>query len=73
MNKLKAFGLLGLAAVFFVITGATLAALIFALRVENTLAAVESAFGSLVIALGCLALGVKSFRAGKARLKAEGS
>lgn len=52
--------------------GAAVVAMVRALTVQSTLPAIESAFGSLVIAIILLALARQSFKAGMARLKDQG-
>lgn len=47
--------------------GAAVVAMVRALTVESTLPAIESAFGSMVIAIILLALARQSFKAGMAR------
>lgn len=59
---LLAAGVLGMASL------AAFVAMVRALMVPTTLAAIESAFGSLVIALLLMVLARKSWRTGRARL-----
>lgn len=49
--------------------GAAVVAMVRALTVESTLPAIESAFGSMVIAIILLALARQVFKAGMARLR----
>ena len=60
-----------LSGALFATAAAALFSMIRALSVEDTLSAVESAFGSLVVAILLLALARKTFLAGRARLRGE--
>jgi uncharacterized membrane protein len=61
--------LVGLSAVIYIVCGTAFVAMLQALTVNNTISAIESAFGSFVIGILLLVLGRKSYQAGKRRLK----
>jgi len=63
--------LLGLSALIYLVCGAAFVAMVQALAVNNTMSAIESAFGSFVIGILLLVLGRKAYQAGKSRLKPE--
>lgn len=60
-----------LSGALFAVAGAALFSMIRALTVEDTLSAVESAFGSLVVAILLLILARKTFLTGRARLRGD--
>lgn len=67
-QKLIAWSCLGLALVLLLLAGLTLAAMVQALLVTSTLAAVESAFGSFVLCILLLLAARKCRDIGRARL-----
>jgi predicted membrane protein len=69
MNQVKGILLLALSGALFAVAAAALFAMLRSLGVQSTLSAIESAFGSLVIAILLLVLARKTFLAGKARLR----
>lgn len=68
MNRVKGIAFIILSLLLYVVGGATIFTAVRSFTVESTLSAVESAFGTLVIAIILLALGRVTFKAGKARL-----
>lgn len=69
MNKVKAYALLVLAFLLFVVCAASTVALVFAFTSKSTLAAVESIFGTLVIIFLLLILAGKAYGIGKSYLQ----
>lgn len=70
-QKLIGYSCMVVAAVLLVLAGLTLLAMLRALTVSTTLAAIESAFGSLVLCLLFLLGAGKLKQAGLARLKPQ--
>ena len=69
MHPISGILLMLLSGAFFAVAAAALFSMVRALSVPDTLSAVESAFGSLVVAILLLALARKTFLAGRARLR----
>lgn len=69
-DQMIGYLLLALSVLIYVICGATFLAMLQALTVTSTISAIESAFGTFVIAVLLLVLGRKAWQAGKSRLKA---
>lgn len=71
MHPLKSSLLISLSLLLYVLAGVALFAMLRALAVQDTLAAVESAFGSLVIGIFLLVLARRAFRAGREGLRRQ--
>ena len=71
MRNLKGYLLMGLAVLLYLAAGASFLSLFMALQIPDTVIAIESAFGSFVIAIGMLVLGKKVLGAAKAQLKPD--
>jgi len=70
-NQIIGYLLIVLSSLLYLISGVALLAMVFALTVNTTIAAVESAFGSLVIGFIFFALAKSAFRAAKKRIKTK--
>lgn len=68
MFKVKAYTLLLISFILFLVSGASAVALVIAFTSKDTLAAVESVFGTSVIIICLLMLGVKVYFLGKSYL-----
>lgn len=71
-QKLIAWTCLGLALLLALLAGLTLVAMVQALMVGSTLAAIESAFGSFVLCILLMLAARKFHEVGRARLRQEG-
>jgi hypothetical protein len=67
-GRVLGYLLLGLAGLLYVAVAASVFAVLYALTVRTTLAAVESAFGTLVATILLLVLARKCWEAGKKRI-----
>ncbi|MDG2090204.1 MAG: hypothetical protein P8J61_03705 [Gammaproteobacteria bacterium] len=70
-DQIIGYLLIVLSALLYLLFGAALLAMVYAFTVNTTIAAVESAFGSMVIGFLFFAMAKFSFRAAKKRIKAE--
>jgi multisubunit Na+/H+ antiporter MnhG subunit len=70
-NQIIGYLLIVLSSLLYLISGLALLAMVYALTVNTTIAAVESAFGSLVIGFIFFALAKYTFRAAKKRIKTK--
>lgn len=71
-DRIKGYLLMSLAVLIYAFSAATGFAVLYALTVRTTLAAVESAFGTFVILILMLVGARKCWEAGKKRLSAAG-
>ncbi len=70
-NQFFGYFLIVISALLYLLSGAALLAMVYAFTVNTTIAAVESAFGSLVISFIFFAMAKRVFRAGKSRIKPD--
>lgn len=69
-RKLPGYLMLALSSLLYLIGAACIVATVHALTVRTTLAAIESAFGTLVIAILILLLARKAWHGARSRLQA---
>ena len=67
-NQIIGYLLIVLSLLLYLVSGAALVAMVYALTVKTTIAAIESAFGSIVIGGIFFSLAKITFRAGKLRI-----
>jgi hypothetical protein len=68
-DRVSGYLLLGLALLLYLAGAASFVAMLLALLVKTTLAAVESAFGTMVLGVLLFVFAKKTWEAGKSRLK----
>ena len=72
-NQIIGYLMIVLSALLYLVSAAALVAMVYAFTVNTTIAAVESAFGSMVIGLIFFVMAKFAFRAAKKRIKNEES
>lgn len=70
-NQIIGYLLIVLSILVYFVSAAAAVAMVYALTVNTTIAAVESAFGSLVIGVLFFVMGKFTFRAAKRRIKLD--
>ena len=72
-NQVIGYLLVVLSILLYIICAVALGSMVYALTVKTTIAAVESAFGSMVIGIMFLVMAKFTYRAAKKRIKTEES
>ncbi len=70
-NQIIGYLMIVLSVMLYLVSAAALVAMVYAFTVSTTIAAVESAFGSMVIGLIFFVMAKFTFRAAKKRIKKE--
>ena len=70
-NQIIGYLLIVISSLFYLLFGVALLAMVYAFTVNTTIAAVESAFGSMVIGFIFFAMAKFSYRAAMKRIKTE--